>query len=64
MLVQHWLPYMILVGMIAAISIPNMLRKDRSLARYPEFESYQANSGLLFPKLWGRDRQAVEKSAG
>ena len=64
MLVQHWLPYVILAGFIAAIFIPNMLRKDRSLARYPEFESYQANSGLILPKLWARDRQAVEKSAG
>ncbi len=27
--------------------------KDQSLSRYPEFEVYKANSGLLFPKLFG-----------
>lgn len=32
--------------------IPNMIRKDRSLSRYPEFSAYQKKSGLLFPKFW------------
>ncbi|NER47295.1 MAG: steroid 5-alpha reductase, partial [Symploca sp. SIO1A3] len=32
--------------------IPNMLKKDKSLSRYPEFEEYKANSGLLLPQLF------------
>ncbi len=63
MLTMHWLPFVILGGFIAGIFIPNMLKKDQSLSRYPEFEFYKANSGLLFPKLVGSEHQAAEKSA-
>jgi hypothetical protein len=38
-------------GFIAGVFIPNMLKKDRSLSRYPEFDAYKAKSGLLLPKL-------------
>jgi len=27
-----------------------MIKKDKSLARYPEFDNYKKKSGLLFPK--------------
>lgn len=53
MLAMHWLPFLILAGFIGGVFLPNMLKKDQSLSRYPEFASYQANSGLLFPKIWG-----------
>lgn len=52
MLTQHWLPFVILAGFIAGIFIPNMLKKDKSLSRYPEFADYKANSGLLLPQLF------------
>ncbi len=52
MLAQHWLPYLILGGFIAGLFIPNMLKKDKSLSRYPEFAEYQANSWLIIPQLW------------
>lgn len=32
--------------------------KDKSLSRYPEFEEYKANSGLLLPQVWGDNFQA------
>lgn len=51
-LAQHWLPFLILGGFIAGIFFPNMLKKDKSLSRYPEFEAYKERSGLLFPKLF------------
>jgi steroid 5-alpha reductase family enzyme len=51
-LAMHWLPYAIQAIFIAFVFIPNMLKKDQSLARYPEFATYKANSGLLFPKLF------------
>jgi steroid 5-alpha reductase family enzyme len=61
MLAMHWLPFVILVAFIAGIFIPNMLKKDQSLSRYPAFEVYKANSGLLLPKLVSSNRQVVEK---
>ena len=53
MLAQHWLPYLILGGFVTGMFIPNMLKKDKSLSRYPEFAEYKANSGLIIPQLWG-----------
>lgn len=52
MLASHWLPFLILGGFVAFMFVPNMLKKDKSLSRYPEFENYKANSGLLIPKLF------------
>lgn len=52
MLAEHWLPFAILTGFISLVFIPNMVKKDRSLSRYPEFDDYQARSGLLLPKLF------------
>ena len=53
MLVQHWLPFAIFGFFVVTIFIPNMFKKDKSLSRYPEFEEYKANSGLILPKLFG-----------
>ena len=52
LLTQHWLPFLILAVFVGGIFVPNMLKKDRSLSRYPEFAEYRQRSGLLFPKLW------------
>jgi steroid 5-alpha reductase family enzyme len=51
-LTQHWLPFLILFGFVGAIFVPNMLKKDRSLSRYPEFADYKERSGLLLPRLF------------
>lgn len=51
-LAQHWIPFLVLGGFFAGIFVPNMLKKDKSLSRYPEFEAYKARSGLLLPKLF------------
>lgn len=63
LLTQHWLPFLILAGLVGAIFIPNMLKKDRSLSRYPEFPHYQAQSGLLLPKLFGSSNVAADNAA-
>ena len=62
-LAMHWLPFVILGGFTAGIFVPSMLKKDQSLSRYPEFEAYKANSGLIFPQLLDRHRQSAEESA-
>lgn len=64
LLALHWLPFVILVGFAAAIFVPNMLKKDKSLSRYPQFEAYRAQSGMLVPQLWGeRPAEAVAEES-
>jgi steroid 5-alpha reductase family enzyme len=63
-LTQHWLPFLIQGLFIAMIFVPNMLKKDKSLSRYPEFAEYKENSGLFFPKLFNsRISQEEETTA-
>jgi protein-S-isoprenylcysteine O-methyltransferase Ste14 len=53
LLAQHWLPVVILALFFGLVFVPNMLKKDQSLSRYPTFADYKATSGLLLPKLFG-----------
>ena len=48
----HWLPFLVLAGWVFGFFVKNMLAKDKSLSRYPEFEPYKKKTGLLFPKLF------------
>ena len=50
---MHWLPFLILSGWVFGFFIRNMLSKDKSLSRYPQFAEYKKKSGLLFPKIFG-----------
>lgn len=52
LLTQHWLPFLILGGFISLVFFPNMLKKDQSLSRYPEFVDYKRHSGLLLAQLF------------
>jgi len=52
LMAQHWLPFLVLGIFSILIFVPNMLKKDQSLARYPEFAAYKKRSGLLLPKLF------------
>jgi protein-S-isoprenylcysteine O-methyltransferase Ste14 len=62
-LTQSWIPFAILGAFVAGIFVPNMLKKDISLSRYPEFAAYKQNSGLLIPKLFVNvERQQPESS--
>ena len=47
----HWLPLTALALIIAAVWVPNMRRKDRSLSRYPEFAAYKSQTKLIIPYL-------------
>jgi steroid 5-alpha reductase family enzyme len=49
-LARHWIPVAVLATFLAAVWIPNMLRKDRSLARHAGFAEWKRRSGLLFPR--------------
>jgi len=48
-LAMHWLPLLVLLGFWVFVWVPNMLRKDRSLARYPEFETYRRRTKWFIP---------------
>jgi protein-S-isoprenylcysteine O-methyltransferase Ste14 len=47
-----WIGFIGITLFFAAVFIPNMLKKDKSLSRYPEFAAYKSRSGLIIPKLW------------
>ncbi len=51
LLAMHWLPFLILTGFFLVVFLPNMLRKEKSLSRYPGFEQYRQHSGLFLPRL-------------
>ena len=51
MLAMHWAPFVVLGGIVCGMWIPNMIRKDRSLSRYPEFAAWRKRSGLFVPYL-------------
>lgn len=54
LLAMPWLPLIILTGMALGLFLPNMIKKDQSLSRYPEFEAYRARSGLIWPQMFNR----------
>lgn len=52
LLAMHWVPVVILALFVGVVWVPNMLRKDRSLSRYPEFEAYRRQSKMFIPFLF------------
>ncbi len=64
MLAQHWLPFVILGFFVGTVFVPNMLKKDKSLSRYPEFAAYKARTGLIFPNLLGASQISPSPQSG
>lgn len=52
LLAMHWLPVVILLVWVMLIWLPNMRRKERSLARYPGFTAYKERTRLFIPFLF------------
>jgi protein-S-isoprenylcysteine O-methyltransferase Ste14 len=50
LLTVSWIGFLGIAAFFIGAFIPNMIKKDKSLARYPEFNNYKKKSGLLFPK--------------
>jgi protein-S-isoprenylcysteine O-methyltransferase Ste14 len=48
----HWAPWLVLAFVWSAVFLPNMLRKEASMARYSEWAAYRARTGLLLPRLF------------
>lgn len=51
-LVGHWAAWAILLTIWVVEFVPNMMAKETSLARYPEWASYRARTGALLPRIW------------
>jgi protein-S-isoprenylcysteine O-methyltransferase Ste14 len=51
LLAQHWAPWAVLAWVWSSLFVPNMLRKEASMSRYPEWQAYKARSGFLLPWL-------------
>jgi steroid 5-alpha reductase family enzyme len=47
----HWLPLTVLAFFVVGAWVPNMIKKDRSLARYPAFAEWKARSWLFLPGI-------------
>jgi len=50
LLTVSWIGFIGIGAFFIGAFTPNMIKKDKSLARYPEFNNYKKKSGLLFPK--------------
>ncbi|MCK6681588.1 MAG: DUF1295 domain-containing protein [Thermoanaerobaculia bacterium] len=49
LLAQHWLPWICCAYVWLTIFLPNMMRKERSMSRYPEHAAWVRRTGLLLP---------------
>ena len=52
LLVQHWLPWVILGWIWTELFLVNMLMIEASLTRYPGWAAYRARTGMLLPRPW------------
>ena len=52
MIVQHWIPWAILAWVWIGVFLVNILQKEASMSRYPEWVEYKKQSGMLTPKLF------------
>jgi protein-S-isoprenylcysteine O-methyltransferase Ste14 len=48
----HWLPWAILAWVWLFVFVPNMLRKEASMARYAEWAAYKSRTGFLLPSIF------------
>ena len=45
----HWFPALHLLFVWTTIFYPNMAKKEASMSRYPQWQAYVAQSGMLLP---------------
>jgi protein-S-isoprenylcysteine O-methyltransferase Ste14 len=51
-LVGHWLPWAIVGYIWVFLFLVNMMMKEASMSRYPEWAAYKARTGMLLPRLF------------
>lgn len=51
-LTLHWAPWLILLWVWTGIFLPNMVGKEKSMSRYPEWAAYEHRTWMLVPRPW------------
>jgi hypothetical protein len=51
-MVWHWLPVLVLAWVWVGLFTVNMIMKEVSLSRYPEWVAYKKRSYWLFPGIF------------
>ena len=49
LLIQHWLPWLVLAWVWGLVFLPGMVMKERSLARHPGWDAYRARTRWVLP---------------
>ncbi len=52
-LTMHWAPWLVLAWIWLGVFVPNMIAKERSMSRYPEWAAYAQRTGFLLPARAG-----------
>ena len=52
LLAKDWAPLIGLFLIVLIIWVPNIIKKDKSLSRYPEFDNYKEKSKRFFPFIF------------
>ena len=55
----HWIPWVVLAWVWGGVFVPNMLRKEASMARHPGWAAYRARTGFLLPRFGRSDEVTV-----
>lgn len=66
LLVGHFIPWLVLGWVWLGIFLPNMLMKEASMSRYPQWSAYKARTGMLLPPvsaLWRKEEPAAVAEA-
>jgi len=56
----HWVPWLVLAWVWTGLFLANMLRKDASMSRYPQWAAYRAKTGMLLPRILPRGPAALK----
>jgi protein-S-isoprenylcysteine O-methyltransferase Ste14 len=51
LMVWHWLPVLVLAWVWIGLFAVNMVMKEASMSRYPEWQSYRQKTGWLIPRV-------------
>ncbi len=51
LMVMHWLAFVVLALVWGLVFLPNMIVKEKSLSRYPEWQEYKKRSSWILPYL-------------
>lgn len=50
-LTMNWAPWLVLAWIWLGVFVPNMIKKEQSMSRYPEWAAYVRRSGFLLPRV-------------